>query len=179
VQVLAIDGSPQGGGRTETVLREVLCGAEEGGATTALLSLAAGTPEQAIDAIERADAVVFGSPVYRASFVFPLKRLLDELPRGMWGETRAPLQGKAVALVMTSASPHHFLALDDLRNVLAGFFAAHIVPPGLAVSREAFTEDRRLDDDAAGLAVRQGMALVELSRALGGCPTLRSLVAQA
>jgi FMN reductase len=179
VHVVAIDGSPQGGGRTATALREVLRGAESAGATSTLVALADVAAGDAIDTIDRADAVVFGSPVYRASFVFELKQLLDQLPRGMWGETRAPIHGKAVAIVTTSASLHHFLALNDLRNVLAGFFAAHIVPPGLHVSRENYNGDGGLDTQTTELAARQGAALVELARVLPECPALRSVVAQA
>jgi FMN reductase len=179
VHVVAIDGSPAGGGRTATALAEVLRGAQSAGAKTELVSLADSDPQTAIDLVDRADAVVFGSPVYRASFVYELKHLLDQLPRGMWGETRAPIHGKAVAIVTTSASLHHFLALNDLRNVLAGFFAAHVVPPGLHVSRENFNGDRGLDTQTSELATRQGAALVELARVLPECPSLRSVTAQA
>jgi FMN reductase len=179
VRVVAIDGSPFGAGRTAAALSEVLRGAERAGATTELVSLAERDQDAAIDLIDGADAVVFGSPVYRASFVFELKELLDHLPRGMWGETRAPIHGKAVAIVTTSASLHHFLALNDLRNVLAGFFAAHIVPPGLHVSRENYNGNGGLDTQTAELATRQGSALVELARVLPDCPSLRSVTAQA
>jgi FMN reductase len=177
--VVAIDGSPKGAGKTATALRGVLAGAEAAGATSELVTLAEQSPDDAIDVIDAAEAVVFGSPVYRASYVYELKRLLDELPRGMWGEARAPIHGKAVAIVTTSASLHHFLALDGLRSVLAGFFAAHIVPPGLHVSRENFDAEGQLDTVTAELAARQGAALVELAHALPHCPVLRSVTPQA
>lgn len=180
MHVLAIDGSPQGHGRTAIAMREVLAAAEASGATTGMLTLADdGALEPAIEELAAADGVVIGTPVYRASLAFPLKTLLDQLPRGMWGETRAPLQGKAAVIVATSADLHHFLALDDMRNVLASFFAAHVVPPGLHVPREGFTDDDRLDPDYAEQARRQGRGLVELAGALRECPTLRGLVAQA
>jgi FMN reductase len=177
--VLAVDGSPQGYGRTAAVMREVLHGAGAAPVSTSVLTLADTSVEDAIDALEAADAVVLGSPVYRASFAYPLKVLLDHLPRGMWGESRAPLQGKAVVIVVTGASAHHFLALDDLRNVLANFFAAHVLPPGLYVPRGEMPSGQTLDPDLREQAERQGRALVELTMALRDCPTLRSLVAQA
>jgi FMN reductase len=177
--VLAVDGSPQGHGRTAVVLREVLRGASASGATTDVMTLADVTLDEAVDALEEAHGVVIGTPVYRASFAYPLKALLDQLPRGMWGETRAPLQGKAVAMVATGASLHHFLALDDLRNVLANFFAAHVLPPGLYVPRGGLTDADGLDPDLATQAERQGQAVVELTLALRECPALRGLVAQA
>lgn len=132
-----------------------------------------------VDAVAQADAVVVGSPIYRASFAGPLKGLLDSLPRGMWGEDRAPLQGKAVVIVATGASLHHFLALNDLRNVLAGFFAAHVVPPGLYVPSDGFDADGCLALPYAEAAAVQGQALRELAAALAGSRVLRGLTPQA
>ena len=179
IQVVAIDASPHGHGRTAEVLGQVLDGARSAGATSDILTLASAPLQTAIHAIEAADGIVLGTPVYRASYAYPLKALLDQLPRGMWGETRAPLQGKAVVTVVTGASLHHFLALDDLRNVLAGFFAAHVVPPGLYAPRGGIADGEGLDTDLGHQAEQQGRALVELASALRECPTLRSLVAQA
>jgi FMN reductase len=182
VRVLAVDGSPSGGGRTEAAIKAVLAGAESAGARTVLQGLA-GSDDSALDsmiaAMAEADAFVFGSPIYRASFAGPLKLLLDRLPRGMWGEQQAPLQGKAVAIVATGASLHHFLALNDLRNVLAGFFAAHVLPPGLYVPREGFQEDGTLAAPYREQAALQGRALVELAQALAASSALRELRPQA
>jgi FMN reductase len=171
MRVVAVDGSPAGGGRTAAAVRAV--------AGTEPLTLVETGIEAAIDAVDRAGAVVLGSPIYRASFAHPLKQLLDQLPRGMWGETRAPLQGKAVCIVATGASLHHFLALDDLRNVLAGFFAAHVVPPGLYVPREGFTDGGQLTPPYAEQAALQAQALRELATALAGADALRRLTPQA
>jgi FMN reductase len=132
-----------------------------------------------IEAVAQADAVVFGSPIYRASFAEPLKRLLDSLPRGMWGEDRAPIKGKAVVIVATGASLHHFLALNDLRNVLAGFFAAHVVPPGLYVPHDGFGADGCLASPYAEAAAAQGQAVRELAAALADSRVLRELTPQA
>lgn len=169
--MIAIDGSPTGTGRTASALRAV-AGCDP-------LSLTEVGLEDAVEAIDRADAVVLGSPVYRASYAHPLKELLDGLPRGMWGETRAPLRGKAVAILATGASLHHFLAMSDLRNVLAGFFAAHVLPPGLYVPRAGFGDDLELLDPYAEQARSQGLALVELADALARSTALRQLVPQA
>jgi FMN reductase len=177
--VAAIDGSPAGSGRTATVLRAVVAAAGAEATPDPVVSVAAAGTDAAVDAVEAADAVVVGSPVYRASYAHPLKDLLDHLPRGMWGEDRAPLRGKAVCIVATGASLHHFLALDDLRSVLAGFFAAHVVPPGLYVPREGFGEDGSLLDPYAGQAKLQGAALRELAQALAASSALRRVEPQA
>jgi FMN reductase len=123
--------------------------------------------------------VILASPVYRASFATPLKQLLDAIPRAGTDPPESPLTAKAVAVVYTGASLHHFLAVDSLRGVLAGFFAAHVVPPGLYVPRAGFDEDLDLVEPYARQAHLQGAALVELAHALRRSPVLRSLRPQA
>lgn len=177
MQVIAVDGSPAGPGRTATVLAAVLDGLPAG--WSAEVVELAGGPEAALERVERADAVVVGSPMYRATYATPLKAWLDRLPRGMWGESTAPVTGKAVAIVGTGASWHHFLGLDPLRSVLAGFFAAHVVPPGLYVPAEGFDEDGRLLESYRTLAGQQGAAVAELAQALAASATLRELKPQA
>jgi FMN reductase len=183
IQILAIDGSPTGGGRTLTVVRAVLAAAEAAGAQTSQRSLADDPPTAASDELiaemDAADALIIGSPIYRASYAAPLKTLLDMVPRGMWGEKDAPLRGKAIVVVATGASLHHFLALNDFRNVLAGFFAAHVLPPGLYIPREAFADDGSLKEPYPTQAGLQGQALVELARALKTSTALRDLRPQA
>lgn len=179
MRVLAIDGSPTGGGRTYTVLQAVLGSVKNEGADVTLFSLADGI-DPVFEAVRGADAFVLGSPIYRASYTSELKAFLDRLPRGMWGETEAPMQGRAVAIVATGASFHHFLALNDFRNVLSGFFAAHVVPPGLYVPREGFDESATdLTPEYVDLATLQGRALVEQARALETSNVLRALKPQA
>lgn len=181
MRVLGIDGSPRGGGKTHTVLEAILRGAEADGAQGSIVSLAGGPSaiEEALDEIGRAEGFVMGSPVYRASYAAPLKGLLDRLPRGMWGETEAPLRGRAVAIAATGASLHHFLCLHDLRNVLASFFATHVVPPGLYVPSEGFDAEGSLAAEYEALASQQGRALVELASFLPKTNELRGLEPQA
>jgi FMN reductase len=152
----------------------VLEGAAGAGAEGVLVPAA-----EALAAVPGADAVVLGTPVYRASYAAPLKAFLDALPRGMWGETTAPITGRAVAVVATGATWHHFLALRDLREVLSGFFAAWVVPPGLYVPHAGFTADRALDEEHARLAHATGRALVALAAALAADPELRAVRPQA
>jgi FMN reductase len=181
VAVLAVDGSPTAGGRTRAGLNAVSSAAGEAGASVETITLGADGAGvgPVIAALDTADAVILASPVYRASFATPLKQLLDAIPRVGTDPPESPLTAKAVAVVYTGASLHHFLALDSLRSVLAGFFAAHVVPPGLYLTRAAFDEDLELVDPYAGQAHLQGVALVELARALRRSPVLRSLRPQA
>lgn len=181
-RVLAIDGSPDGAGRTARVLEAVLAGARARGAETRLVSLARGVDaelEDALAAVHAADAFVLGSPIYRASHGYRLKELLERVPRGMWGEATAPLTGRAVGLVATGASHHHFLGLADLRQTLQAFFAAYVVPPGLYVAGDGFDADKQLLPATAATAGALGEAVVALAQALGADPALHGVVPQA
>ncbi|MDT0300880.1 NADPH-dependent FMN reductase [Streptomonospora wellingtoniae] len=176
MRVLAIIGSPAAGGRSTAAARAVLDGARAAGADTEVLELSgAAGPEHAVAALDRADGAVFAAPVYRARAAYPLKSFLDAVPRGMWGETAAPLQGKACAVALTGAGWHHFLAVDDLRGVLAGFFAAQVLSPGLYLPQNAFADRERLLGDAADLAGAHGAALVDLVRAVRDSTALGAL----
>ena len=180
VAVLVVDGSPTGGGRTRAVLDAIADAARDSGGNVETVALAEQNgAEQALERLDRADAFVLGSPVYRASAAAPLKQLLDRIPRGNDSEHGSPLAAKAVAIVHTGASLHHFLALDSLRDVLAGFFAAHVLPPGLYVPRDGFGDAGSLADPYAEQATRQGAALVELARLLAASSSLRLLRPQA
>ena len=77
---------------------------------------------QAIDQVDRARAIVVGTPVYKAAYSGFLKVFLDLLPQ-------SALKGKLVLPLATGGSPHHMLALDyALRPVLQSLGAKHILP---------------------------------------------------
>lgn len=173
--IIGVIASPQPGGRTSTALSAVLEGAARCGATTRVVELADAGPDETIAAIEGADAVVFGSPVYRATYSSQLKQLLESIQRGRHGETTAPLRGKAAALVMTGASAHHFLATDGLRAVLATFFAVQVLSPALYLEHKDFTEAKELNAEAERLALTHGAALVDLAAAVRASTVLRGM----
>jgi FMN reductase len=177
MRVLAVDGSPTGAGRTLTAIEAVLAGA---GVEAEVLGLAeADGVDRALAAAEESDAFVLGSPMYRASYAAPLKAFLDRLPRGMWGEQTAPITARPVVIAGTGATWHHYLGLDPLRSILAGFFCAHVIPPGLYVPHEGFDEERRLRPDFEAAAQAQGAALAELGEMLPAAPALTGLRPQA
>jgi multimeric flavodoxin WrbA len=180
LNVLAVNCSPTAGGRTRTVLEAVLEGARGAGAETSLLELA-DYPDvsAAVDALDGADAFAFGSPMYRATFAAPFKALVDATPRGMYGEDRAPLTGRAVLTVATAASDHHFLGPAGMRDILIDFFAAHIVSPGVYVPNAGFDESKTLQEPVATKARQQGQALVELARGIQASDALKSVTPNA
>lgn len=175
-RVVGLVGGPEPGGRTSTTVAAVLRGVR--GAETDLVELSRTGLDEATNAIDSADAVVLGSPVYRATYSRLLKELLEATGRGQWGETSAPLLGKVVATVLTGASPHHFLAINDLRNVLAGFFAAQVLSPGLYFHHGDFDDRVTLTEHSAELAQLHGEALGELAVAVRSSTALRALTPQ-
>jgi FMN reductase len=178
MKIIGVAGGPDAGGRTSTAVAGVLAGAAGADADTALIELSTTPVPDVVAAIEDADAVVFGSPVYRATYSALLKDLLERTERGRWGETTAPLQGKAAATVITGASGHHFLATNDLRNVLAGFFAVQVLSPGLYFDHGAYADRRTLNEDSAALTAAHGAALADLARAVRSSKPLGALTPQ-
>ena len=174
--VVAVVGSPNAGGRTRLAVDAMLRGAQAQGAATKVVELADTEPAAAVGMVDGADAVVLGSPTYRADVSARLKSLLEATPRGAPGEDSAPLRGKACATVLTGASDHHFLAVDKIRGTLGGFFATQLLSPGLYLTAAAYTDDgAALQDEPRQLAEQHGRALVELAAAVRSSTYLRAL----
>ena len=173
--IIGVAGGPEAGGRTATAVSGILAGAAASGATTELLEISRSSTADIVAAVDAADAVVFGSPVYRATYSSMLKGLLENIQRGRWGEETAPLQGKAAAVVLTGASGHHFLAVDGLRSVLAGFFAVQVLAPGLYLDHSGYLDRSTLTDDSVLLTKAHGAALADLTAAVRGSEALGAL----
>ncbi len=174
--VVGVVGSPNAGGRTRVGVDAVLVGAAGEGAEIRVHELADTAVPDVVAAMGEADAVVFGSPTYRADITAQLKGLLDQTPRGAEYESGDPLRGTVCATVLTGASDHHFLAVEKVRGILGGFFGVQVLSPGLYLPSAAFTEDRTaLRDEARRLAELHGRALVELATAVRSSKWLRDL----
>jgi len=191
VHVLGVAASPTTGSRTRLLVEAVLNeAAGHAGVTTDILTFAdrvfpaadgtraeqqVGDAADVLRAIDEADAVVFGMPVYRGSLPGSLKNLLDLVPRGQYDGDAQPLRAKPVAIVATGASDHHFLAIDDLAAILRGFFAAYVVPPGVYAAAGDFADGRLKSERVRTAAVRTGSALVDLQRAIVGSTSLAGI----
>jgi FMN reductase len=176
LSILGVVASPHGSGTTLAAVAAVLEGCRESGAETELVDLAAepGTRTM-IDKVESFDAVVFGSPTYRATHTSLLANLLEQIGRGAAYESGAPLRGKATAIVMTGAATEHFLATEKLRSTLAVFFAAQVLSPSLYLAPRDFGPDKALNDRATDLARLHGRALVDLAAACRSSKSLSAL----
>jgi FMN reductase len=176
ITLLGIVGSPSPGGRSLVAARALLDGAAAAGATPEVLELAGGPDPEAVQrAIEDADGVVFATPTYRARSSSLVKGVLENTERGVAGDIRAPLLGKAAAIVHTGATAHHFLAVDDLRDVLGGFFAAQVLSPGLYFEGADYTDASALTDRAHDLATAHGRAFAEFTAAVRAAPAVQAL----
>lgn len=174
--VVAVIADPYPSVRTRSAVEELLSGASEAGARTTILETSDGTlDDDQRTLLADADGIVFAAPTYRATAAWPLKRLLDDVERSTGAQPDSPLRGKAVQTLLTGASDHHFLGSDPLRAILAGFFAAQLLSPGLYFSASAFTPEKTPEDDEARVLRAHGKALVELARAVRGSDAFGAL----
>lgn len=121
---------------------------------------------EATDLFARADGVVVGTPVYKASYSGVLKALLDLLPQ-------YALTGKTVLPLATGGSIAHVLAIDyALRPVLTSMGAAHIVQGWFTLDKDITVHD----DGSLAVAPAANEALTQVvdqfSTALGRTPLL-------
>src|SRR5215831_18608508 len=169
LNVFAVVAS-QPGGNTDRLVGRVLEAASDGrtAVTSAAVHLGAGPldatrVESPMQSLAAADAVV-------------LKEFLERVPRGGPPERfDGPLRAKAVGIVATGGSHHHFLGADPLIGILVRYFGAYVVPPVLyGVIRTGTDPDPALLEDAA----RFGRALVALCGAIRNDDRLREARAQ-
>lgn len=81
-------------------------------------------------ALQRADAVIVSTPVYKAAYSGLLKAFLDLLPQ-------TALRDKVVLPIATGGSPAHVLAVDyALRPVLASLAPSAITPGWFVLASE-------------------------------------------
>lgn len=149
MNVLGISGSVKQPSRTACVVSGIIAAIERRANVTAdTIDLAVAAPvlfralradqldeagRKIIDAVEAADVLVVGSPVYRASYTGALKHLFDLV------DFRA-LQGKRVVLAATGGTALHGLMLEHQFRPLFGFFGAVTVPTTVYAVEADFTE---------------------------------------
>lgn len=167
--ILGIDGSPHGPGKTARVIAQVLEGAAQQGATVEMRRHDA---PDVLTRIQEADAVVFGSPTYRASHSSALRSLLERMDRD--GDN-PPLAATPAMVVMTGGSPAHFLGTEDLANTLRGFFGTQVLSPSLYFHPAHFDDDGEVKVATAAQCRVHGNALWELTAAVGASTALRTL----
>ncbi|WP_431324013.1 FMN reductase [Rhizobium sp. YTU87027] len=149
MRILGINGSVKQPSRTATLVMELLARITQRVTTTPeVIALTQAAPvlfqalradqltekgRAIVEAVESADVLVVGSPVYRASYTGALKHLFDLV------DFRA-LQGKRVILAATGGTPFHGLMLEHQFRPLFGFFGAVTIPTTVYALESDFTE---------------------------------------
>jgi FMN reductase len=102
---------------------------------------------RALSAIEAADGLIVGSPVYKGSYTGLFKHLFDFV------DVQA-LVGVPVALTATGGGRRHALTVEHQLRPLFGFFSALTLPTSVYASDEDF-RDGKLADPVTIDRVRQ------------------------
>ena len=101
-------------------------------------SLYEGDTKLIIDKVIEADALIIGSPMYRATYTGMLKNVFDLIPNDA-------LYGKPVGLIATGGSYHHFLAIEHALKPVIGFFQAYALPTDEHYSDGVLVDEEILD----------------------------------
>jgi FMN reductase len=110
-----------------------------------------------LSAIERSDALVVASPVYKASYTGLLKHLFDLIDPKL-------LRGRPVLLAATGGSDRHALVIEHQFRPLFGFFGAASLPAGLYATNADFTAE---GEPTPALVERIGPAIEQFVPWLG------------
>ncbi|MEK8032587.1 FMN reductase [Ideonella sp. DXS29W] len=116
--------------------------------------------EAQLRAIETADLLVVGTPVYRGSFTGLFKHLFDLIDHTALIDT-------PVLLAASGGSPRHALVIEHSLRPLFAFFQAVTLPLGVYATDSEFRDYRIVDEALAErvrLAVQRALPLIEASR---------------
>ncbi|MFM0248210.1 FMN reductase [Paraburkholderia sediminicola] len=129
--------------------------------------------EAHIKAIESADLLIVGSPVYRASYTGLFKHLFDLVHH-------EALVDVPVLLAATGGSDRHALVIDHQLRPLFSFFQARTLPIGVYASEADFSgyaiSNPALDERIA-LAVTRALPWLHAGRLPASFPQAATLVA--
>ncbi|NEU14359.1 FMN reductase [Methylobacterium sp. BTF04] len=123
-----------------------------------------------VEAIEAADALIVGSPVYKGAYTGLFKHLFDFVDPNA-------LAGKPVILSATGGGARHALVVEHSLRPLFGFFNALTIPTAVYASDADFRDGVLVDDgvrarvaDAAGqlVAILGARAQIHAPAALAG-----------
>ena len=178
-EIVAVVGSPTPHSRTRSLVTEILGRiVSETGAAARLVDIAELVPnlmvgsrneaspilEEALRAVEQADLLLIGTPVYKGSYTGLFKHFIDLVDY-------KSLAGVPVALLAMGGSDRHALVIDHQLRPLFGFFNAQTLPTGVFVSERSYSggciNDPVLQNRIATL-VRESIDAVKIRAAIRG-----------
>lgn len=127
-----------------------------------LVGFAAPRLQAVLDQVGAADAVVFVTPTYKASYSGLFKSFVDVIDPDA-------LIGKPVVLGATGGTARHSLVIDYAMRPVFAYLQAFVVPTGVFASSHDWGTD-----GALGLRTRIDRAVAELMSVLAGAGTGRS-----
>lgn len=113
-----------------------------------------------VRAIEGADILVVGSPVYKGSYTGLLKHIFDLVDP-------EALAGKPAILAATGGSPLHALVVEHQLRPLLSFFGAHTVPTAIYAVDGDFTDYQLVNPKVVERVRRAAGEAASLVSALG------------
>ncbi len=114
-----------------------------------------------IEAIEAADALIVGTPVYQGGYAGLFKHVFDFVDP-------ARMIGMPVALTATGGGLRHALVVEHGLRPLFGFFAAHVAPTSIYAGPDCIANDAVLDPaigNRIAAAASELSALIDVARA--------------
>jgi MsuE subfamily FMN reductase len=185
-KLLAINGSfTPSPSRTRSVLDIALAAASTSDVETSVLELrdfaiefCDGRPSEsyntdtrrALALVDEADAYLVATPIYRGSYTGALKNFFDLVPNDPKG--RDPLRGKAIALLATGGSDHHYLTLEHELRPLFAFFGAHTLPRAIYASARDFDAQKQPQGKLVNELIALGQEIIILAHFLAQNPAL-------
>ena len=115
---------------------------------------------QLIEAIEGADALIVGTPVYQGGYAGLFKHVFDFVDP-------ARIAGMPVAITATGGGLRHALVVEHSLRPLFGFFAAHVAPTSVYAGSDDIVDGQILDRTVAariGSAAAELAALIDVAR---------------
>lgn len=176
MKLIGISGSLSQNSKTELAVRKTLefASALNSSVDTELIALSdfdlefcdgrnpdnyEGDSRVVIDKITGGDAYIIGSPIYRGTYTGALKNLFDLIPNHA-------LNGKAVGIIATGGSNHHFLAIEHQFKPIFGFFNAYTIPGGVYANNSHFNDGELSDIDILNRLKKLSRETVRLSTLL-------------
>ncbi len=113
-----------------------------------------------VEAIEGADALIVGTPVYQGGYAGLFKHVFDFVDP-------ARMIGMPVALTATGGGLRHALVVEHGLRPLFGFFAAHVAPTSVYAGSDDLVDGRIVDETVAArirAAAAELAALLDVAR---------------
>lgn len=115
----------------------------------------------AVGAVSEAQAVVFASPVYRATYAGVLKNFLDIVPI-------EALRDKPIGLTVLGASLHHYLGVDNALRAVMSWYGALMLPTSVYLAGNDFDERKLPNEKARAELDGLAAAVVAMVEKVGG-----------